>query len=859
VAAALLLPLAAASARGQASCGTPTGGPASGAGAAPARAWAPPLDRTVTIRLDDLPLRAALDRLADEARLRFSYSAELLPLDRRVCLVRDRVSVGDALGEMLAGTGITPISAGGSQVVLAPVRTESATGGAPALARAVGVLDRVIVTGTPTGGAHRSSPFAVEVLDGRTLARQGVQSLAQALDAAVPGVWAWTQSPAGLLARYGSVRGASSFGVSAPKVYIDGVEVANPLLLTRFDPARLERIEVIRGPQGAALYGADAISGVVNIVTRHEGVGPDAPAAELRASVGPSSSDYTTESVLVQDHALSLRTGTAARNAALGVTVSTVGEFVPGVSARQVMATGTARVVGARAVVTGTARLNATSAGAQASPVVGSGMPSLAGRRGPRLGPPWDAGSPGSYATRPTEYDSGSGAEVATVPSRQTERQYTLGGSATIQQSARWTHAVVAGVDGYRLGGVPVDGLPIPSASDSALRAARGGADRGTLRVSSTARLAGPDTRAATVTLALEHSTAREQTTAATGLIVPPSGDRGGPADAPGAVWWSNTGALAQTQVTLNDALFLSAGGRIEWIRGPADNTQVALLPMLGGAYVRESGPVTVKLRTAFGRGIRPARSVTRGGTWMGGPPGRALVALAPEEQSGIEAGADLLVGRRLGLHVTRFDQRASGLIQPVAAALPDTEASGGPHHRRVAYELQNVGEILNRGWELKASGGAGPLSLVGTLSLVDSRVGRLAGGYRGDLRAGDRMLEVPARTASLSVAWTAPRWAASWAIARASDWINYDRAAIAADLASGVRAPGDLAGPQLRAYWREYEGVTRMRATTSLQLRRGVALTIAGDNLLDLQRGEPDNLTVLPGRTVTLGVRTAF
>jgi iron complex outermembrane receptor protein len=49
------------------------------------------------------------------------------------------------------------------------------------------------------------------------------------------------------------------------------------------------------------------------------------------------------------------------------------------------------------------------------------------------------------------------------------------------------------------------------------------------------------------------------------------------------------------------------------------------------------------------------------------------------------------------------------------------------------------------------------------------------------------------------------------------------------------------------------------MRATTSLQLRRGVALTIAGDNLLDLQRGEPDNLTVLPGRTVTLGVRTAF
>src|SRR3712207_8820873 len=42
--------------------------------------------------------------------------------------------------------------------------------------------------------------------------------------------------------RYGSVRGASSFGVSTPKVYIDGIEVANPLLLTQLDPARVQRV-----------------------------------------------------------------------------------------------------------------------------------------------------------------------------------------------------------------------------------------------------------------------------------------------------------------------------------------------------------------------------------------------------------------------------------------------------------------------------------------------------------------------------------------------------------------------------------------------------------------------------------------
>jgi iron complex outermembrane receptor protein len=36
-------------------------------------------------------------------------------------------------------------------------------------------------------------------------------------------------------------------------VYVDGIGVANPLLLTAVNPETVERIEIIRGPQGAAL------------------------------------------------------------------------------------------------------------------------------------------------------------------------------------------------------------------------------------------------------------------------------------------------------------------------------------------------------------------------------------------------------------------------------------------------------------------------------------------------------------------------------------------------------------------------------------------------------------------------------
>ena len=68
-----------------------------------------------------------------------------------------------------------------------------------------------------------------------------------------------------------------------------------------------------------------------------------------------------------------------------------------------------------------------------------------------------------------------------------------------------------------------------------------------------------------------------------------------------------------------------------------------------------------------------------------------------------------------------------------------------------------------------------------------------------------------------------------------------------------------EFAGAQLRAYWMRYDGPVHLRATTSRDIVNGFALTIAGDNLLNHQTGEPDNATIVPGRTVTVGVRAKF
>jgi iron complex outermembrane recepter protein len=171
----------------------------------------------------------------------------------------------------------------------------------------------------------------------------------------------------------------------------------------------------------------------------------------------------------------------------------------------------------------------------------------------------------------------------------------------------------------------------------------------------------------------------------------------------------------------------------------------------------------------------------------------------------------------------------------------------------------ENVGEIANRGWELAASTAWSRLTATGALSFVDSRVRQLAPGYAGDLRTGDRALEVPARTASITAAWSASRWHASLGGSRAFDWINYDELALSKFLIGINQQRGEPTGEVLRAFWRRYDGGFRLRATASRDISTGLALDISGENLLNHQRGEPDNITVVPGRTILTGLRLKF
>lgn len=123
------------------------------------------------------------------------------------------------------------------------------------------------VTGvTRRAALYARSPAAVFVLTGEDLRRSGARTLAEALRL-VPGLHiARTNAQSYTVTSRG-------FGGDKLQVLLDGRSVYTPLTSTVFWDVfntyleDVARIEVIRGP-GATVWGANAVNGVINIVTR---------------------------------------------------------------------------------------------------------------------------------------------------------------------------------------------------------------------------------------------------------------------------------------------------------------------------------------------------------------------------------------------------------------------------------------------------------------------------------------------------------------------------------------------------------------------------------------------------------------
>ena len=124
-------------------------------------------------------------------------------------------------------------------------------------------LNQVVVTGTGTHRRLKDSPVPVEVLSGTDLKHAGVPSFEDALLLLNP---SFNIRPT-VMGSYFTLNG---MGNKYILILVDGKKVAgdvsNNTDLSRIDMGRVKRIEILKGA-ASALYGSDAIAGVINIIT----------------------------------------------------------------------------------------------------------------------------------------------------------------------------------------------------------------------------------------------------------------------------------------------------------------------------------------------------------------------------------------------------------------------------------------------------------------------------------------------------------------------------------------------------------------------------------------------------------------
>lgn len=256
-------------------------------------AIAAPAEARIAFAIPAGPLESALTAYAQRANIQLLYTPDLVR-GRHSAGLMGEYSARAALDRLLAGTsilveetkpGVFVLRTGVVATPLTDVQSE--------VAATSSLLDEVVVTGTHIRGVG-AGPSPVVVVDRDEIDRQGFATLADTL-AALP------QNYAGLATPDATATGADTtsqnagrattinlrgLGPDATLVLVNGRRLAGGggrgdlSDLSSLSTAAIERVDILLDG-ASALYGSDAVGGVVNIVLRR-----DFDGAETRLRVG---------------------------------------------------------------------------------------------------------------------------------------------------------------------------------------------------------------------------------------------------------------------------------------------------------------------------------------------------------------------------------------------------------------------------------------------------------------------------------------------------------------------------------------------------------------------------------------------
>ncbi len=673
-------------------------------------------------------------------------------------------------------------------------------------------LDEVVTTGTVVPTEVKVLPTPISILGADDIAHQNLQRVDQVFRGDVPGAIAWDLGPGSYNQSTVSVRGATALtGIPGIKTFVDGVEVANPAYIATIDPNSIDRIEITRGPQASTLYGAGALSGVMQLFTKKGQLGLTRPEVTAKISAGGVGGFNGQPAALQTDNSVSILGGVEKASYNVNGSYRNVGDWVP--SYRQ--------------------RDWSVSAGGQMhqGPLTLSGLAHYASRS---VDSPWD--------TRFATYTS-----FAKPPYLQEGlAQQTYGLTATLQATRTWQHALTLGYDqsyfSYRQTQprftTPTDsllnaadiyygGTSVSYHTDLSFGLGRGIAAIATAGVNYAAYNSN-----AALTFNATHTT---------GVLdgIPTL------VHIPG----TNTGYFGQVQFSIADRLFLTGGLRAERNDNFGTDFGTAWSPRVGAAYSFVLGPARVKLRASYGESIRAPDFSDRFFFSDGSSVQLANASLAPERQRGADGGIEVYVGRA-SLGMTYYNQRAIDLIQEVPIVPPPAGDT------LPTTQFQNVSRVKNEGWEFEGKLPLGALQLSGTFTITNSTVQALPPGYpAGGYQVGDAIVGIPHTSAGATVAYAPGRnTSVAMTMTYFGHWINRDVIAM-----YGVFFGGQPYRGSTRAYWIEYPTVTKFGVSVSQMLRRDLTIFARVENVGNNLRPENLNTTIPTPRSLLVGATVRY
>jgi TonB-linked SusC/RagA family outer membrane protein len=126
-------------------------------------------------------------------------------------------------------------------------------------------LSDVVVTGVGVATSKKKVPIDVATVNSKDFAASATTNVQQQLDGQIAGANIQQTSGTPGASFLITLRGINDLSNANPIILVDGVLIAN---LNNIDPAIVDRVEVVKGPAGAMLYGAKGANGVIQIFTK---------------------------------------------------------------------------------------------------------------------------------------------------------------------------------------------------------------------------------------------------------------------------------------------------------------------------------------------------------------------------------------------------------------------------------------------------------------------------------------------------------------------------------------------------------------------------------------------------------------